>query len=67
MAASDHIPGGHLMSAKDMSEGKESKIIRMCGIEPESIVDGPGFRFVIFVQGCPHHCHGCRAVRHRGR
>ena len=59
MAASDHIPGGHLMSAKDMSEGKESKIIRMCGIEPESIVDGPGFRFVIFVQGCPHHCHGC--------
>ncbi len=59
MAASDHIPGGHLTSAKDMSEGKESKIIRMCGIEPESIVDGPGFRFVIFVQGCPHHCHGC--------
>ena len=31
----------------------------MCGIEPESIVDGPGFRFVVFVQGCPHHCHGC--------
>ena len=59
MAASDHIPGGRLMSAKDMSEGKESKIIRMCGIEPESIVGGPGFRFVIFVQGCPHHCHGC--------
>lgn len=37
----------------------ESKVIRVCGIEPESIVDGPGFRYVLFVQGCPHHCHGC--------
>ena len=34
-------------------------VIRMCGIEPESIVDGPGFRYVVFVQGCPHHCTGC--------
>lgn len=33
--------------------------INVCGIEPESIVDGPGFRFVVFVQGCPHHCPGC--------
>lgn len=35
------------------------KTIRVCGIEPESIVDGPGFRYVLFVQGCPHHCKGC--------
>ena len=42
----------------DKSRDKSQKI-RVCGIEPESIVDGPGFRYVLFVQGCPHHCHGC--------
>jgi len=25
----------------------------------DSIVDGPGFRFTLFTQGCPHHCPGC--------
>lgn len=34
-------------------------LIRIAGIEPESIVDGPGYRFAIFVQGCPHHCPEC--------
>jgi anaerobic ribonucleoside-triphosphate reductase activating protein len=33
--------------------------LNVCGIEPESIVDGKGIRFVVFVQGCPHHCPGC--------
>lgn len=33
--------------------------IRLAGIEPESIVDGPGYRFAVFVQGCPHGCIGC--------
>ena len=42
-----------------MVEIDKEKNLRICGIEPESIVDGPGFRYVIFVQGCPHHCKGC--------
>ena len=33
--------------------------IRIAGIIQESIVDGPGIRFTVFVQGCPHRCLGC--------
>ena len=33
--------------------------IRLSGIVDESIVDGPGFRMAVFVQGCPHHCPEC--------
>ena len=33
--------------------------LRMYGTAPESIVDGPGLRFSVFVQGCTHHCPGC--------
>ncbi|MBC8546175.1 anaerobic ribonucleoside-triphosphate reductase activating protein [Clostridiaceae bacterium NSJ-31] len=33
--------------------------LRLAGVVRESIVDGPGFRFVVFVQGCPHHCPSC--------
>ena len=35
------------------------KTLRIAGTIGESIVDGPGFRYVIFTQGCPHHCPGC--------
>ena len=33
--------------------------LRIAGIVNESVVDGPGLRFVIFTQGCPHQCSGC--------
>lgn len=33
--------------------------IRIAGTVEDSIVDGPGLRYVVFVQGCPHRCEGC--------
>ena len=36
-----------------------SAIIRLYGTAPDSIVDGPGLRYAVFVQGCSHGCPGC--------
>lgn len=33
--------------------------IRVAGTIGESVVDGPGIRFVVFTQGCPHRCPDC--------
>lgn len=33
--------------------------LRIAGVVKESVVDGPGLRYTIFTQGCPHHCAGC--------
>lgn len=33
--------------------------IRIFGTVNDSIVDGPGLRYTVFTQGCPHKCPGC--------
>jgi anaerobic ribonucleoside-triphosphate reductase activating protein len=34
--------------------------LRINGIIPCSFVNGEGARYVVFVQGCHHHCDGCQ-------
>ena len=34
--------------------------IRIAGVVPESIVDGEGIRYAIFMQGCLRNCEGCQ-------
>ena len=38
---------------------KDYNTSRLAGVVRESIVDGPGLRFTVFCQGCPHDCEGC--------
>ncbi len=33
--------------------------LRIAGMTEESVVDGPGIRFVVYGQGCLHACPGC--------
>ncbi len=42
--------------------GEKMTVLRMYGTASDSIVDGPGLRFSVFVQGCSHHCPGCHNV-----
>ncbi len=37
----------------------ENTVLNIAGFNKNSITDGPGFRFVIFAQGCVHNCKGC--------
>ena len=34
--------------------------MKIAGLRPTSLFDGGGINYVIFVQGCQHHCKGCQ-------
>lgn len=34
-------------------------MLKLCGVEYESMVDAPGVTAVLFFSGCRHHCPGC--------
>ena len=40
-------------------ENIDENEIKIEGVVKESTVDGPGFRYTVFTQGCPHNCYGC--------
>lgn len=42
-----------------MMAGAGRGLLRIAGISENSVVDGPGIRFTVFVQGCSHRCQGC--------
>lgn len=41
--------------------------INLYGAVPDSIVDGPGLRYAVFVQGCSHGCPGCHNPESQSR
>ncbi len=46
-----------------MTEDQSQMTVRVFGTAQDSIVDGPGLRYALFVQGCSHHCEGCHNAK----
>ncbi len=40
-----------------------SSKVNIAGFVTDSLVDGPGLRFAVFFQGCPHRCLGCHNIQ----
>ena len=53
------IGGPQNLKIKIPANPEKAGTIRIAGTMNDSIVDGPGLRFTVFTQGCPHHCEGC--------
>lgn len=42
-----------------MPDNSAKSVLNVADIDRASFANGPGRRFVIWVQGCPFRCHGC--------
>lgn len=46
---------------------ESSPVVQLYGTVLDSIVDGPGLRYAVFVQGCSHGCPGCHNAESQPR
>lgn len=60
--AGEETEGGMASGASATSGASDvaSVPVRIAGAVNDSIVDGPGIRLAVFVQGCSHGCPGCQ-------